>query len=103
VKRRRQARVPPKRTADQQTARQRRQILKDSIANAKKQLLVAQDELGELDAFVFVCITALRAKGGDDDVANVATVLDVTYGKLALDVNQHIREALEALNQDGDQ
>lgn len=101
MKRRRQARVPPKRTAEHSTARQQRQTLKDGIANAAKELRVAQDELDKIDSFMFVCIVALRENGGDDVGRDVATVLDVAYEKLALGVSRNIREALEALSQDG--
>jgi hypothetical protein len=103
VKRRRQAQVPPIRTAEQPTARQQRQTLKDGIAHAAKELRVAQDELSEIDSFVFVCMVALRAKTEDDVSLGVAAVLDVAYDKLALGVNENIRNAIEALGQDGGQ
>jgi len=95
---RRKAAVQPKRTAEHQTRKQR-QTLNDGIAAT--QLRVVQDELDEIDSFVFVCIEALRAKGGNDVGPGVATVLGVAYEKLVLDVNQHIRDALKALGQDG--
>jgi hypothetical protein len=103
VKRGRQARVPPKRTAEHPTARQQGQTLKDGIANAAAPLRVVQDELDKLDSFVFVCIVALRDKGGDEVGPDVATVLGVAYDKLVLDVNRNIRDALSALGQEGDQ
>ena len=103
MKRRNKARVPPKRAAEHQSARQQRQTLKDGIANAARELRVAQDELREIDSFVFVCIVALREKGGDDVGPCVAAVLDVAYEKLALGVNKNIREALQALGQDSGQ
>ncbi len=102
MKRRRQARVQPKRTAEHQTARRQRQTLKDGIANAAARLRVVQDELREIDSFVFVCIVARRDKGGDDAGPDVATVLGVAYEKLVLDVNRNIRDALSALGQEGD-
>jgi hypothetical protein len=85
------------------TARKQLQILKDGVASAVKQLNMAHEDLGEVDAFVFVCLVALRDKGGNDVGPSVVTVLSAAYDKLVLDVNQSIRDALEALDQDGAQ
>src|SRR3712207_1988459 len=96
VKRRSKAQVQPKRTAERQTPRKHLRMLKESIATASTQLRVVQDELDQIDSFVFVCIAALRTKGGDDVGPDVTTVLGVAYDKLVLDVNRHIRDILEA-------
>lgn len=97
--RRRDRKTPVRRT---RTERKQLQVLKDGISTAVKQLNVAHEDLGEVDAFVFVCIQALRAKGTDDVDPNIVTVLGAAYDKLVLDINQNIREALEALSQDTD-
>ena len=99
VMRRRDRKTPVRRT---RTERKQLQVLKDGISTAVKQLNVAHEDLGEVDAFVFVCIQALRAKGTDDVDPNIVTVLGAAYDKLVLDINQNIREALEALSQDTD-
>lgn len=78
-------------------ARKQRQALKEGIATAVKQLNEAREDLAEVDAFVFVCIQALRARGTDDVDPVVATVLEAAYDKLALDLHQNLRDALEAL------
>jgi hypothetical protein len=98
----RKAKVRPKRATKDQEAR-RHQKLKDCVANAVKQLNVAHEDLGEVDAFMFVCMQALQTKSGDDVGPGVAAVLAVAYDKLVLDVNQNIRDALKALGQDGGQ
>ena len=98
VMRRRDRKTPVRRT---RTERKQLRALKDGISTAVKQLNVAHEDLGEADAFVFVCIQALRAKGKDDVDPNIVTVLSVAYDKLVLDVNRNIREALEALSPDG--
>jgi hypothetical protein len=87
------------------TAHKQLQTLKEGIAIAAKQLNDAREDLAEVDAFVFVCIQALRGKGGDNvDVDPVvATVLEAAYDKLALDLHQNLRDALEALGQGGGQ
>lgn len=102
MKRRSKPRVQPKRTAElQAAARKQIQRLKDRIASAETQLRDVRDEVGEINSLVFVCLVALRENGGDDVGRDVATVLGIAYDKLALDVNRNIRDALEALGQDG--
>jgi hypothetical protein len=73
------------------------------IASAVKQLKVAHEDLGQVDAFMFVCMQALQTKSGDDVGPCVSAVLSVAYDKLVLDVNQNLRDALKALDQDGGQ
>lgn len=95
---RRKAKARPTRvTKDQQ------QKMKDGITNATNQLVMARNELCEIGSAVFVCIQALRGKGGDNvDVdPEVAAVLSAAYDKLVLQVDQNLRNALEALDQDG--
>ena len=76
---------------------------KDSIATAVKQLSGADDKLREVGSFLYVCLVALQANGGDHVDPDVATVLNVAYEKLVLDANRNIRDAIEALGQDGGQ
>lgn len=73
------------------------------IANAVKQLSAAHEDLGEVDAFMFVCMQALQTKSGDDVCPCVVTVLAAAYDKLVLDVNTNLRDALKALDQEGGQ
>lgn len=89
--------------AHEGTAATQLQTLKNDIARAVKQLNVAYEDLGQVDAFMFVCMQALQTKSGDDVCPCVSAVLSVAYDKLVLDVNQNIREAIEALDQDGGQ
>jgi hypothetical protein len=63
------------------TARKPRHALKEGIATAVKQLNDAREDLAEVDAFVFVCIQALHARGRDDVDPVVATVLEAAYDK----------------------
>jgi hypothetical protein len=98
--RRRKAKARPKRAIKDQEAR-RHQKLKDDVASAVTKLKVAHEDLGQVDAFMFVCMQALQTKSGDDVGPCVSAVLSFAYDKLVLDANQNIREALEALDQDG--
>lgn len=93
------AQARPKRAKDQEA--RRHQKLKDRVASAVKQLNVAHEDLGQVDAFMFVCMQALQTTSGDDVVPCVSVVLTAAYDKLVLDVNQNIREAIEALDQEG--
>lgn len=95
---RRKATVRPKRATKEA---RRHQKLKDGVASAVKQLNVAHEDLGEVDAFMFVCIQALQTKSGDDVGPSIVTEMSAAYDKLVLDVNQNIRDALKALDQDG--
>lgn len=101
MSRRREAKQVQIRTEDQQAAAKQFQTMKDGIAAAKRRLVVLQDDLNEVGSFVYVCIEALRAKGGDDANPDIAKVLGIAYTKLVLDVKGIVREALKALGQDG--
>lgn len=94
----RKAKARPERASEDQEAHKQLQT-KDSITNATNQLVMARNELCEIGSAVFVCIQALRGKGGDNvDVdPDVAAVLSAAYDKLVLDVDQNLRDALEAL------
>lgn len=83
------------------TARKQLEMLKDGIGTAVKQLREVQDALAEIDSFMFLCIEAMRAQGADDIGPHVAMVLETAYDKLVLGVNQNVRDALQALGQDG--
>lgn len=93
------ATVQPKR-ATKQTPRKQLQRLKGGIATAVKLLREVQDDVDQIDPLMFVCIAALRAQRGDD-LGPVSAVLETAYDKLVLDVNEHVRDALKALGQDG--
>lgn len=97
----RKAKAQPRRT--KQTARKQLQTLRDSVATAVKQLNEAHEDLGEVDAFMIVCLQALQTKSGDDVGPSIVTVLSAAYDKLVLDVNRNVRDALKALDQDGAQ
>lgn len=80
--------------------------LKDAIDTAVKLLGQAQDDLDEIDSYIYVCLEALAPKvecGGDDARESIARVLDKAYEKLHLDAEYKVREALKALGQDGGQ
>jgi hypothetical protein len=79
------------------------QVVQVGIVSAVKQLSAAHEDLGQVDAFMFVCMQALQTKSGDDTGPCVSAVLSVAYDKLVLDVNRNIREAIEALDQEGAQ
>jgi hypothetical protein len=95
---------PDSRAPKQKPARNSVKQLKDGIGTAVKLLGQAQDDLDEIDSYIYVCLEALAPKvecGRDDARESIARVLDKAYEKLHLDAEHNVREALNALGQDG--
>jgi hypothetical protein len=92
---------PDSRAPKQKPAHNSIKQLKDRIGTTVKLLGVAEDDLRQVDSYVYVCLEALTPKVGErpreDSREDIALVLNDAYETLRNGAMHNVQQAIQAL------